>query len=193
MSGGTPWFKSGAPAPGQVGPRSADPAGATGGFTSTGIKRIPTHLAKVNTSGTALTSATVRARVRNPSSRLRCTISVSFEPATKTIVDSYTGSTWIVRALRPGDNEGGQECELHTLESGLALPRAYTIDDQIRLVEIRATLAIPTDGAAANLAGVWRMVTEWEPTIPMCDEEVFGLYSQCDASLVVGTARPLAP
>lgn len=175
---------------GRPGPILPGPAGATKGGAALGIKRISVPLAKVNSAGTTRTSATVAARIVNPSRRLSCALSVAFELETQGSITTYSSATWTVRALRPGGDDG-RESELHTIESGIALPRMYELDSAIRALLVTCSVTIP-QRSGTNLAGDWRLVVEWEPNITMCEEEILALYSQCDASLVLKT-DPLAP
>lgn len=147
------------------------------------IKAVAVKLARVETSGAANTTGTPKATIKNPSRRLSCMFSLTFEPDEPKAVASYTSSTWTVQAMRP-NRRTGKRGELHALVSAQALPNAYELDSAIRELKIATSLAIPTTAGAAAIAGDWVLLVEWEPNQPaMCDKEIEDLFSFCDATV----------
>ena len=153
---------------------------------------IPQLLGRVNSAGTSNTSDVIVAKVRNPSSRLRCIIEGIFQPDAGVAVNSYTAPSWILRAMR-GAADGYREVELHTIESGLALPRAYELDSAVSLVQVTATITIPTDVAAAVITGNWSLIARWEANQPLCEADLLALYAMCGCEVVTKQVIPLAP
>jgi hypothetical protein len=148
--------------------------------------RVP--LAAVATSGTSQTSGTVTARLTNPSARLICSWSVSFEPNAPVLITSYGSATWTLTAARPG-GVAGRRAALHALETAVALPTMYEIAGGIREVDVSCALALPTP----TVAGSWVLQADWEPTVLICDAELAEIYSRCTAVLTRGLTAPLAP
>lgn len=168
------------------------PGGEGASLASVGRKVLHQVIGRVNTSGTTNTSDTVVAKMLNPSSRLRGIIEAFFVADTQQLVNDYQSPSWVLRALRPPGN-GYREAELHVVENGLALPRAYEIDSLVRAMRISATITIPLTPAAASIAGNWVISATWEPNTPMCDDEVLELYDKCGLELVTKQTEPLAP
>jgi hypothetical protein len=158
-----------------------------------GPKAIEVPLVKANTSGTSQTSGLVIARIRNPSRKLGLAFQIHFEvhQADGRTIDSFAGAPANLWTTRVYDPDGG--FLLHVLQTDATLPRQYEMETFAPGVEIRATLGLPLDVAAAAVAGTWKLIARWEPVIPMCDDEVRALYSQCAATLEKGLAIPLAP
>jgi hypothetical protein len=156
------------------------------------IKAVSKVLARVNTAGTQVLTATVRATIKNPSRRLSCMFSLTFEADDNQVPNSYTSAAWTARAIRR-NRITGKSGQLHTLVSSQALPNAYELDSAIREILITAALAIPATSAPATLPGNWVLLVEWEPNQPaMCQDEIENLFGDCDVS-VNGTEPTLAP
>lgn len=163
-----------------------------GANTPSGTLKLVGPLAVCNLSGTSNTSGTAYARIVNPSARLRCTFSVSFQPAIAGAITDYgvSGSTWDVRAMSPGSN-GGPDSELHLLQSSQSLPRSYELDSGIKVVRVTAGLQIPRR-SAVEIAGNWVIEVEWEPSVPMCADELQALFGRCGLS-TQPVVNPLVP
>ena len=76
------------------------------------IKSRSVVLARVNTSGTTLTSASAVARIRNPSRRLSLIVTIAFEADGNQRPASYGTSVWQMRAMRP-NRVTGRTAPLH--------------------------------------------------------------------------------
>jgi hypothetical protein len=179
------------PGSGQTGAQSQLPAGAVagGGWIEPKLLRVP--LAKVNGSGTQRTSVSVAARIDNPAARLVCSFSIGFEPEVPQTIADYQSSVWSADGIRPG--AAGREAGLHNIFATQPLPELYEISSALRAVQVSATLQIPLTAGAAAIPGLWVLVVEWEPAMPMCEAEVAALYSRCGARGVLDAAGPLAP
>jgi hypothetical protein len=179
------------PGAGQSAPISARPAGTPGigGMIRANTKRLV--LARVNTSGTTRTSADVTATIINPAARLICSFSLSFDPDSPQSFANYNSAVWSARGIRIGD--GGRQAALHEIFTSEALPQLYEASTAVRVIEVSATLTIPLTAAAATVAGNWVLEAQWEPGIPMCEEEIAALYSQTGLSLGLAAPGALAP
>lgn len=180
------------PGPGQTAPQSPLYAGARegGGWVEPNVRRVV--LAKVNTAGTTRTSASVAARLDNPSARLVCSFSITFEPTTPQNFTNYNSAEWTARIVRP-NSQDGREALLHELFGNEALPQGYEMTSSMRGVLITATLTIPLDGGGSAIEGNWVCEAQWEPAIPMCPEEAAAMYSRTALKLALAAAGPLAP
>lgn len=159
-------------------------------------QRIATcKMGRVETSGTSQTSATRKATILNPSRRLSCSISLSFEPDQPVTLTGYgTGCVWTLTAYRMNP-ENRRVATLHTIESGQALPRLYEVDTAVRLIEVSAVMTIP-QSAAGNVAGDWILACEWEPNqfiSDPCGDEVANLLSLCGIKPSFNNVVVLAP
>lgn len=154
------------------------------------MKHIPLSLAKVNTSGTTRTSASVAARIDNPSARLVHSFSLAFEPKTPQAFTNYQSAVYSATAIRP--RLDGRESTLHAIFSNRSLPELWEVSSAVRGIIVEATLKIPLTAAAAEVEGEWVLVAEWEPAMPMCEEEFWDLASGCVARQTLYT-DPLAP
>jgi len=180
------------PGPAETAPQSPVAAGLSTAAGFAGPKQIRTVLAKVNTSGTTLTSASVAARIDNPAARLVCGFSLSFEPKIPQVFTNYASAAWTATAMRPGGGTG-REAKLHNIFSAQALPQLYEIASAVRSVLIEATVTIPLTAGAVAIEGEWVLVSEWEPGMPMCLDEIAALYARCNAQVVLAPASALAP
>lgn len=180
------------PGVGQVAPLSRLPAGAVarGGWIEP--KEVPVVLAKVNTSGTSRTSASVAARVDIPAGRLIVGVSVGFEPATAQAFTNFASAVWSATAIRPRI-DGGKEARLHSIFAGRALPEQWEVTTTVRSILIEATVTVPLTAASAAIEGEWVLMAVFEPAIPMCEEEVAAIYSRCGARQTLFASGPLAP
>lgn len=157
----------------------------------TWVRAISRVIARVNTSGTSNTTGTPIVWVRNPSRRLSCFVSVSFEPDVTATIGSYTSSTYGMTAYRR-NRTNARLAELHTLlTSGTSLPHAMEFDSAVRVIRVATSLAIPTVGGS-SVAGNWVCSCEWEPNQPMDDDTVRALLNLCDVELA-GEPPTLAP
>lgn len=173
------------------GARSERPAGTAGAVV--GVlepKVIPVFLAKVNSSGTANTTDTVIARIRNPSRKLGCAFQVHFESKDQIAVNAFDGSPANLWTTRVYDPEGGHL--LHFLQESVSIPRQYEVETFAPGFQISAVLGLPRDASSNVIPGQWVMRVRWEPVVPMCDDEVRALYGQCAAWVEV-PGGPLAP
>ena len=89
--------------------------------------------------------------------------------------------------------EDGREAALHFLFEAQDLPEMYEIASAARVVQLSATLTIPQTAAAAAIAGRWICEAQWEPAMPMCEDEIAALYSQTGLSVGLAPGGPLAP
>lgn len=179
------------PGAGQSAPMSDLPAGATnrGGWLEP--KPVRVQLARVNSSGAALASVSVAARIQNPAARLVCQFSISFEPDTPQAFSNFNSAVWSAQAIREGAE--GREAQLHAIFSAQTLPQLYEISTGVRAIDVTATLTIPLTAGAAAIPGNWLLEVQWEPAIPMCSDELAALYSRCTARRTKDPAGPLAP
>jgi len=152
------------------------------GGPPTWIKTANKRVCRVETSGAPnLTGAPV-CWIRNPSSRISCCISLSFEPDVQATIGSYTAATYTMRAWRR-NLVTGKTSELHTLQPATNLPHAYELDSAVNLVRLVTALAIPTVAGVA-VAGDWVLQCEWQPNTPLTDAAAQQLFSECDIELV---------
>lgn len=138
-------------------------------------------LARVETSGSQNLTSSPIAWIKNPSRRLSCFISLSFEPDTPGVVGSYTSSTYSLEAWRK-NRTNGKTAQLHALLSSTNLPHAYELDSAIRLIKLAGTLAIPTIGGS-SAAGNWVALCEWEPNQTIDETTLRALLRECDVEL----------
>lgn len=149
-------------------------------------------LGEVRASGTTQTTATAVARILNPSKALNLVYGVVFEPANPITIDSFQTAAWTHRVFVPA-TAGFREVLGQALETGIALPKLYEADSGAPGILITATLAIPLDASAAAIPGRWLARAWWEPTVPMCEADVRGLFAMCSISRDSGPTIPLAP
>jgi hypothetical protein len=179
------------PGAGQGAPISGRPAGTPGIGGMIRPNRKTVVLARVNSAGTTRTSASVAALVVNPAARLICSLSISFEPDTVQAIGSFAAATWTATAQRIG--EDGRQSQLHPIFTSQVLPQLYEVSTGVRLILLTATVTIPLTAAAAAIPGRWICEAQWEPGMPMCEEEVAALYSQTGLSVALAAPGSLAP
>lgn len=179
------------PGIGQTGPVSNKPAGLStaGGFAFAKQLDPPLVLARVATGG-ALTSVSVAARINNPAARLVCAFSLSFEPDTQQSFTNYNSAVWSAQGIRPGGTRG-REAGLHSIFASQTLPQLYEIASSVRVILITATLTPPKTSGAVTIPGNWVLGVEWEPAMPMCEDEIAALYNRCGAQVVLAATGDL--
>lgn len=147
------------------------------------IHPVSKELARVATTGTTNTTATVRATIRNPSRRLSCCFTIAFETPDGQRPANYSGADWTVRAMRK-NRITGRTAPMHLLQDAIELPAGYELDSAIREIEVAADLTVPVSSAPAAIAGSWVLLVEWEPNQPsMCDDEIERLFADCDVGV----------
>lgn len=180
------------PGPGQTAPVSNRPAGSVAGGGWIEDKPVRVVLAKVNTSGSANTSAAVAADIYVPGARVIAGISLSFEPKQPQAFTNYNSAVWSLSAARPGRGEG-RRAALHSIFSSQALPQLYEVSSAVRLYVMTATLTVPLTAGAAAIEGEWVLEVDYEPAMPMCEPEVTGMYALCSVVQTIKPSGPLAP
>jgi len=153
--------------------------------------RKSVSLARVESSGTSRTSASVAALVVNPAARLICSFSITFEPDTVQALANYNSAVWSARAMRVG--EDGRQAQLHEIFTSEGLPQLYEVGTAVRLIMLSATVTIPLTAGAAAIPGRWICEAQWEPAMPMCEDEIAALYSQTGLSVALAPPGSLAP
>lgn len=172
------------------GPRTGRPQGSQPRGGALGPKVLePIKLADVRTTGT-LTTATVAARIINPSRKLTCTFGIAFRPSSgKAIATFSASSVWRPQGFDPGTNS----LVHYLLDSDEALPALYEMESALRGAIVRATLGIPKDATPATIEGTWFLLATWEPSMPLCDEEAQELYGYASASVDQAATGVLGP
>jgi hypothetical protein len=179
------------PGAGQSSPISSRPAGTPGIGGMIRAARKSVVLARVESAGTSRTSASVAALINNPAARLVCGFSISFEPDTVQAISNYNSAAWTATAMRVG--EDGRQSALHAIFTSQVLPQLYEVSTAVRQILITATVTIPLTAAAAAIPGRWICEAQWEPGMPMCEEEIAALYSQTGLSVALAAPGSLAP
>lgn len=127
------------------------------------------------------------ASVYSPSNRLRCKITVAFEPDNQSSSDPAFGATaptWTIRAMHRNP-ETGRETPLqiaYPTSGSQSLPDAYEFDSAVELLRVTATVS-DTSFASSYVPNTQRcnvvIVAQWEPNVEMSNTERDALYALC--------------
>lgn len=149
-------------------------------------------LARSWIAGTPNQPLSVWAKIYTPSSRLSCFVAIAFEPDAQRDISSYDNpddglgfpASSVVAYYGYHRDRYGKLARSKAIGNtlGYSLPDARELDTNYPLVEVRADLAVPGEGALRVL-GDWILTVEWEPNMCIPPDELCHLFELCDVQV----------
>lgn len=142
-------------------------------------------LARSWVAGTPNQPLLVRSRIYTPSSRLSCSLAISFEPDTPRVIDNYNNAdepadSFVEFSAYHRDSTGKLAKSYTT--AAFDLPHARELDTHYPIFEIDSYLAVP--GGVLKLLGNWILTVEWEPNVCIPPDELCELFAACDVDVM---------